>query len=367
MALMFQRLARNFAANGYFPTDARTTAGVLNALAAAKQGEMRLLDPCAGEGVALAECKQYLGNARVRAYGVEYDAGRAWHAKDILDQVIHGDVQDCVLGRRQFGLLWLNPPYGDLVTDKAATGDKGVGRQRLEKLFYRLTVGSLQTGGVLVLIVPHYTLDREMAAWITRHFDRVRIFRVPESRFQQVVVLGVRRGTDRDQEVSAQAPVRAMLAGAADSPELPDIWDADPYTVPTAPPGELKWMYARMDARQLAVEARRYPCLWDQFDLWFARGGTVHRRPLRQLSDWHLALALAAGQISGVVRSNDGQRVLVVRGDTIKEKTTKIELEASDEGLMSEVRVLTDKFVPVIRALDMTPGSPTFGEVLVIK
>ena len=50
MALMFQRLARNFVRNGYFPTDAETTARVLSALEPA-EGEMRLLDPCAGEGV----------------------------------------------------------------------------------------------------------------------------------------------------------------------------------------------------------------------------------------------------------------------------------------------------------------------------
>jgi hypothetical protein len=29
MALMFQRLARNFAKNGYFPTDEKTTEGIL--------------------------------------------------------------------------------------------------------------------------------------------------------------------------------------------------------------------------------------------------------------------------------------------------------------------------------------------------
>ncbi len=55
MTLMFQRLARNFAKNGYFPTDAETTQRTLNALAPVKIGRMRILDPCAGEGVALAD------------------------------------------------------------------------------------------------------------------------------------------------------------------------------------------------------------------------------------------------------------------------------------------------------------------------
>ncbi len=45
------------------------------------------------------------------------------------------------------------------------------------------------------------------------------------------------------------------------------------------------------------------------------RGG----RGVGELSRWHLALALAAGAISGVVRSKSG-RILVVKGDTYKDK-----------------------------------------------
>ncbi|MCA6950696.1 class I SAM-dependent methyltransferase, partial [Pseudomonas aeruginosa] len=55
MALMFPRLARNFARNGYFPTDEVTLERALQALAPAPSGRMRICDPCAGEGVALAE------------------------------------------------------------------------------------------------------------------------------------------------------------------------------------------------------------------------------------------------------------------------------------------------------------------------
>ena len=103
-ALMFQRLARNFIKNGYFPTDAETTTRILNAIAPAASGAMRVLDPCAGEGVALAEVKARLGGDRAEAYGVEYDRERAWHAKGLLDRCIHGDFQDCLVGKRQFGL-----------------------------------------------------------------------------------------------------------------------------------------------------------------------------------------------------------------------------------------------------------------------
>ena len=45
---------------------------------------------------------------------------------------------DALITRQSFGLLWLNPPYGDLSKDANGTiGYDGRGRARLEKLFYQ--------------------------------------------------------------------------------------------------------------------------------------------------------------------------------------------------------------------------------------
>ena len=156
-ALMFSRLAHNFIKNGYYPTDSDTMSRILNTLQPADQGNgvMNILDPCAGEGTALAECQYHLGADQVRSYAIEYDKERAYHAKQLLDFCIHGDFQDCLLSPRQFGLLFLNPPYGDLVADKAGLVAHEGGRQRLEKMFYQKTNGLLQFGGVMVLILPH--------------------------------------------------------------------------------------------------------------------------------------------------------------------------------------------------------------------
>ncbi len=90
MALMFPRLARNFARNGYFPTDEVTLERALQALAPAPSGRMRICDPCAGEGVALAEAAHILGRDKVQALAVEYDRERADHARGLLDRVLHG-------------------------------------------------------------------------------------------------------------------------------------------------------------------------------------------------------------------------------------------------------------------------------------
>ncbi|MDO9453214.1 MAG: DUF6094 domain-containing protein [Stagnimonas sp.] len=365
-ALMFQRLARNFIKNGYFPTDEDTTSRILNAIVPAASGAMRVLDPCAGEGVALAEVKAHLGGDKAEAYGVEYDRERAWHAKGLLDRCIHGDFQDCLVGKRQFGLLWLNPPYGDLVSDKSGGPSDGKGRKRLEKLFYQRALPSLAYGGVLVLIVPHYTLDREFSTWIAGQFDRVCVYKAPEERFKQAIVIGVRR---RTADAAPSSLIREQLeaAGRGEGLEvIPEHWDNLPYAVPAATGAEVKFAYSVIEPTQLADELRRWPSLWEQFEVRFAHVETTHRRPLRPLSRWHLALALAAGQVSGVVHAAGGRR-FVVKGDTHKEKDVKTEYEELPDGTTSEIRILTDKFVPVIRALDFTPHSSTYGQVITIR
>jgi len=370
MALMFQRLALNFIKNGYYPTDSETTARILSALSVAKRGNIRILDPCVGEGVALAECKHHLDAERVEAFGVEYDKERAWHAKGILDRCIHGDIQECNIGQRQFGFLWLNPPYGDLIADKGSTGDHlgGKGRKRLEKLFYNFTVPALQFGGVMALIIPRYTLDKEFISWITTHFHRVEVFKAPEQQFKQIVVFGVRRRTREavGDKSGAKQRLLSIVAGELEPDELPEQWSLEPYEVPTSPGGEVKFNYTRLDADQLFDETQRNPCLWDQFDLKFRRLALESsRRPLRSMSDWHLALALAAGQVSGLVRSQDGRQFLI-KGGTHKEKMREVRQEIQPDNTLTSTTILTDRFVPTIRAIDFTPG-PDYARVVEIR
>ena len=375
MTLMFPRIARNFAKKGYYPTDGGTIERVLQALDLPLDGEVRVFDPCCGEGVALAEIKHQLDPSRVTAFGIELDEERAWHSKTMLDTVIHADMQDCAFGQQQYGLLWLNPPYGDLVADRGQTGTRTT-LGRLEKLFYQRSIASLQYGGVLVLIVPRSVLDKQYCGWLAKSFERLQAFQAVDQQFRQVVLIGIRRrqGTFP----GAGETYRRLLAwtGKADDDDgpdmveelkqLPETWTDHRYILPPAPGGPIKFYSARIDQRQLHDETARFPCLWHRFDLLFTQIAQTPRRPLAPLSSWHLALALAAGQVSGLVRGQDG-RQFVVRGDTFKTKEVREEFQETPSGSVQRIVTKTDKFVPVIRALDVTPGSPTFGETLVIQ
>lgn len=369
MTLMFQRLARNFVKDGYFPTDSESTARILTMLEPCRTGSMRILDPCAGEGVALAECKNRLGADRTEAFGVEFDRERARHAKTLLDRAIHGDYQETVVTPKSFGLIWLNPPYGDLVSDQAANGDKtGKGRKRLEKMFYQRAVRLLQPDGILVLIVPHYSLDREFSGWIGEHLEQIAAFRAVDPTYKQAVVVGTRRrepaGAKEMQEV--RRTLETIRTGDV-SEILPEVWPGEAYTIPAAPSSAFRFQAMSVDAEQLGEEIARFPCLWPQFRLHLGKTGRTHRPPLRALSKWHIALSLAAGQVSGAVRSNDGERIFVIKGDTYKRKKKSTTFEELASGAVTEIRTETDEFVAAIRALDFTPGSETFGKALIVE
>lgn len=366
MALMFPRVARNFAKNGYYPTDEATLERVLRFLQSS-EAPMRILDPCAGEGVALAECKHHLGAELTTAMAVEYNEERAWHAKSMLDQALHADLADCVIEKRQFGLMWLNPPYGDGVADKAMVGSgPNAHGQRLEKQFYQRCNPLLQFGGVMVLIVPGNVLDAELCGWIGSHFEDVSVFKAVDRTYRQLVIFGVRkRASSRGRKAVVDLLTRAREGDVSDLPSLAESVPMT-YVVPALRKVDMKFFTAHLDPAQLAECIGPSTGLWGQFSTHFETTGRPKRRPLMPLSNWHLALALAAGEISGVVRSDSG-KVFVVKGATHKDKSELVVNETNDKGDVRETRIRTDKFVPIIRAIDFTPGSPSYGAVHTIR
>lgn len=360
MTLMFQRNARNYAVNGYFPTDDDTMPRICSALAPAPSGSLRLLDPCCADGDALRQITMSLGSATIEEYGIDIDEGRAYQAKSALTRVVHADLQECALGLRQFGLLFLNPPYGDLVSDRARIGpDRS--EKRLEQLFYRLTAGSLQFNGVMVLIIPRATLNKDFAQKIARSFNSVRVFDAPEQRFNQLVIFGVKVRSSAG-STSWHDILDQKEAGTV----LPEQWDEAPYIIPAAPKDVVKLHSFNIDERQLESEIEQRAGLWAGFDDDFCVDLRQCPPPLCQPTPWHLAMMLAGGAISGLVENKDG-RAYVVSGDTMKAQAESTKQIVDDDDNVETVTTRIDRFVPTIRALDMSPTSTTFGETLIVR
>ncbi|MBI2060709.1 MAG: class I SAM-dependent methyltransferase [Nitrospirae bacterium] len=137
------------------------------------------LDPCAGEGAALAGLT---GGTRAITYGIELDQVRARRAGEKLQHVLHTSLFDTFIEPGSISLLLLNPPYDD------------AGGRRLEERFLRRAWPALKPEGVLVFIVPEILLrDYQVRVVLGCRFHSIKAYRFPEGeyeRFRQIFVIG---------------------------------------------------------------------------------------------------------------------------------------------------------------------------------
>lgn len=193
------RLA-NIEKAGYFPLPASVTDLILTYLTAPHRG--RVLDPCAGEGVALLALADNLG---LEPFGVELHEGRAKKAQELVQQwlvrrlqtsrttvlpqlpscrVLHDGYMNLITTKGGYNLLYLNPPYDHDDEDG-----------RLEYQWLKQCRPHLQAGGVLIWVVPQHLLKMTQAArYIAGWYERVEVFRFPDPEYtRQVVLFGVLR------------------------------------------------------------------------------------------------------------------------------------------------------------------------------
>lgn len=367
--LMHPRVAHNNAKAGFYPTDIPSVERIAQALELTNPNLLtRIIDPCAGEGIALNDIAKAIGQQKVETYAVEYEQNRAAHAATLTNYCLRSDLFDTVISAKSFGLLFLNPPYGDMAPDPnvARFLVESKDRKRLEKEFYQHSLAYLQYGGVLVFIIPHTVLDEQMARWIATHYSDIRIYEAVDKQFKQVVIFGVRtRSNDikKDERENNIKRFQDIYSGEMNVEELPEVWPFEPYQIPSST-NELKHFYrVSIEPEQFAEEISRIKGLWPEFKLRLKHMQSASRAPLTKLSDWHLSLALAAGEIHGVVQSPISGRILAIRGDTYKVKKRHTEYTDDGKGNVSEQVILTDKFVPTIKAWDMTPNSPDKGKL----
>ena len=359
MAVMHPRVAHNYLKEGYYPTDIDTLAGVSHLLTL--RGAIRALDPCAGEGTALRYLQDNL-DGDVTTCGVEIDEERAILATSVLNHTLRASIYDCMIDRHCMGLLLLNPPYGELVADHLGKNEKGM--NRLEVQFTRRCMGLLRKEGVLVLIVPNTSLSPAFSHYLSRQIANITVYSAATSRFKQVVIVGHRRDMRepgyRILQDDAKSELISIGLGDTVPQTLPQAPVATPYVIP-GNSGSFRFELVNPDKQQLSVAFCKHGGMWSRFEGTFSQASQqVIPPPLRKLSPWHLSLALAAGQISGHVVSNDGSRQLLVKGGT---KKVQRQTTTMDEAGTTTTTI--DQFIPTIRAIELTPGEH-FGQIFAI-
>ena len=105
-----------------------------------------------------------------------------------MEHLVRADIENCILQAKTVGLLFLNPPYGFAAKDQLDSRKA----QRLEEVFFAKTAGVLQTGGILVLIVPAQAMTEGFCREIASCFTDIRVFKAGVDTYRQVVIMGIK-------------------------------------------------------------------------------------------------------------------------------------------------------------------------------
>jgi len=183
---------------GYFPLPDAEASNLAKMLAIPEGKPITALDPCAGTGKTLLDITQ--ASSSCTRYAVEIDARRArecasngittLHSRRRLRNHVDGVLQPSLRHRCSYF------PH----------------RGRLESVFLDSITEWLAPGGLLVFVVPHYTLN----SCITRSstaYENIRIYRLsaPDSLlYKQVVVFAVRKKISQYKDYAIDALVQSI-------------------------------------------------------------------------------------------------------------------------------------------------------------
>lgn len=336
-----------------------------------------LLDPCAGEGVAVAALARQIAadadpNLRATVIACELEAGRAAALRGqlvgrlprVTATVLHADAFTLVPASRASPgahALYLNPPYGF---------DRAHGRLE-HRWLARFTPLLLPGEGVLLFVVPHHALSAS-ADYLARHYDDVACYRLPDpdfAAFRQVVLIG-RRATVAASDLRAvpQAADAARIAAwAGDAGALPVLEEGMPgaLTVHARIYGALTLEAGRVDLTGLVAAVKPWQV-----------GDGDRRTPLAEVGmdkgirdiigqpypvamppkPAHLALALASGTFNGKrIAPNDPARGLpdlLLKGVFTREYKTLAENTDADGEVTSAVQVQQPRLQVTALAFD---------------
>lgn len=354
--LMHPRVAENYRAMGYYPTDEATMRGIVNLLEPSNES-ITFLDPCCGCASALAQLSHRRRYPFAKRVGIELDDERAKTAKSKLDDVLHASAHDVRVTAQSVDCMLLNPPYGWALSDK----ESGAKAERLEHQFLHQFFSALRTGGLIIYIVPKTSMTERYQKWFSTHFDEIRVFEAATDRFNQIVVMGIKRASQGNIDHALLRQFQRCNDGDMPWAKLPVAAD---YQYRLAGNDKTLRMFTRrLDAAGIETVKNECNNLWQDFDRHFTGSvSTALIRPLHDLTDWHTCLLISSGIVGGIV--DNGQRRLLIKGKTTKTKVIKDNENDSGNVISSEHR---DRFQTVIKAIDLTPQSKKFGSIIHIR
>lgn len=354
---------------GYYPTDLPVLEMLVTAIAPSENSKGRLLDPCAGEGIAAS----FLGKAlNCETWGAELSPARAAIAVTVMDKLYTTAWQSCNLTDEAVSLLFLNPPYDY---------DRLDNRKRLEIEFLKSTTPKLMKTGLLVYIIPQRILGMEEAArFLSGHYDDLKVMRFPEGlfeKFHQVVVTGTRRlayKLPKDEEVK-----QIQDWANQDLPVLEKV-ETPAYQLlagPSINPAGKAVMFKRTDWEpdEIACAASRlgvhHSKEWADL-IHPNRNLVTSMNPVMPLKKGHIAMLMASGMMGTVRLNDDDGHPMLVKGRVIKvvEKTEEADPQNDDvvverykDRFVTTVSILTRFGIKVIQDVaNLADFMKTYGD-----
>jgi len=187
---------------GYYPTPEEELDRIMEIVKINNINALDVLDPCFGDGRALLSFKKKYGN-QITAYGVELNSVRFMNAMNgdvdfgkFIDVGLQCDaLQEIIVNKRSFDILFLNPPYDVDNTDDVTAAI--VGRRRLESRFLEKYTDSLVSGGLLIYIVPSNSVFKDFS-YLTKKYELLSLYAFESfSNFRQVVFIGRRKSISK--------------------------------------------------------------------------------------------------------------------------------------------------------------------------
>jgi hypothetical protein len=298
-------------------------------------GNPTILDPCAGEGAALAQLAKGLSTNVNRCYAIELSDARGTRVAEVIPNTLAPCAfQDAGITAGTFSLIWCNPPFDDEIG----------GGGRVEFDFLTRSTRLLGTRGVLAFVCPEHVSENEevrdyLKAW---YRDLARLpFPQGHRRFGEVIVFGIKRAQSTD------------AALATDDWRYPGT-----YEIPEGRrPGRFRKEALTTSELTAAVS-----------------GSTLTRMlspppppdlpaPPLPLNTGHTALLLASGQLDGVVCPAE-ETPHVVRGTATKsQRVTGTEHIDNDDGSLTTKTTLSETIELSVRAVGLDGVIHTFQSV----
>ncbi|MFD1676089.1 DUF6094 domain-containing protein [Alicyclobacillus fodiniaquatilis] len=334
------------AKGGYYPTPTTMVRKILARLSFS--GQTRLIDPCCGEGDALALVASAAPQGS-EAYGIELDGHRAEEAGQKLTKVVQCAYEVARVEPQSMQIMFLNPPYD------SNSGQEGEANRK-ELIFLRDLSKVMAADGILVFVIPRYTLKQSMVQALFNRYSDLAVYRFDDeeySVYKQVVVFGrrragsVKRFNDEEKKLAKQF-LTYGLDLEAPMPYLDDEDDDRVWSVPFLEEMKpIKFRGYLLDKEEMIKDLATSDAFKIATNMLNSTVAITNlSRPPLPFRRTHMATLIAAGALNGSVGVGDNRHMVV----GITRKVTETETTTADNG--DVIVIESEKYVTAVRTIE---------------